>query len=173
MIRRKYRERLRHLFGLVALALLINLTLPNTNPVHAQVVSPDTSNSNAVITDTPPVATTETSTPPSLPTIPDKPFVVHSTMTVRASAYTSTVAECDSDPFTTASGAKVKDGIIAMNGIPFGTKIRIRGQGDKIYVVQDRMNAKWGNHRIDIWMPDRHQALEWGVRTVTIDIVSQ
>lgn len=94
-------------------------------------------------------------------------------MTVRASAYTSTVAECDSDPFTTASGAKVKDGIIAMNGIPFGTKIRIRGQGDKIYVVQDRMNAKWGNHRIDIWMPDRHQALEWGVRTVTIDIVSQ
>ena len=44
--------------------------------------------------------------------------------TVVMTAYSSTRDQPDGDPFTTASGAKVKDGIIAMNGVPFGTKLR-------------------------------------------------
>lgn len=171
MIRRKYRERLNHVFGLVLVALVINLTLPNTKIVKAQTVpTSDSGNSHSVIVQPP--ASRDQISLPTLPTVPDKPPVVKKTLVVRASAYTSTRAETDSDPFTTASGTKVKDGIIAMNGMPFGTKVRLpEAYGGKIFVVQDRMNAKWGTRRIDIWMPNRHQAIDWGVRTVKIEIV--
>lgn len=162
MIRRKYREHFRHVLGLAIVALLLNLTIPNTKPVKAEMLStPDV-----------PVAVTQPISLPALPTIVDKPVTVKKTMTVRASAYTSSRAETDNNPFTTASGTKVRDGIIAANGLPFGTKVRIREiNKDKIFVVQDRMNARWGNRKIDIWMVERHQALEWGVRTVTLEIV--
>ncbi len=163
MIRRKHREQLRHVLGLAALALLVNLTLPNTKPVNAQPTP----------VDQPAVTSVATQVLPSLPSVGDKPVKVTKTLTVRASAYTSSRAETDSDPFTTASGTKVRDGIIAANGLPFGTKVRIpQIDHDKIFVVQDRMNARWGNRKIDIWMTHRADALNWGVRTVTLEIVS-
>lgn len=94
-------------------------------------------------------------------------------MTVRATAYSSTVDQTDADPFTTASGQKVRSGIIAMNGLKFGTKVRIpQYYGDKVFVIQDRMAKRWGMSRIDIWMPTRADAIQWGIRTVTIEIVS-
>ncbi len=172
MFRRKHLKRLRHVFGLTAVALIMNLTFPNTKTVQAQSIpTPAKDHSHAVT-----ILPAESINPgplPSLPTVPDKPIMVKKTMTVRASAYTSSRAETDSDPFTTASGQKVRDGIIAANGLPFGTKVRLpRDYGNKIFTVTDRMNAKWGNQRIDIWMTDRHQALDWGVRTVTMEIVS-
>jgi len=94
-------------------------------------------------------------------------------MTVKATAYSSTVDQTDSDPFTTASGMKVKQGIIALNGVKFGTKVRIPQYfGNRVFVVQDRMHSRWGQSRIDIWMTTRAEALQWGIRTVTIEILS-
>jgi 3D (Asp-Asp-Asp) domain-containing protein len=87
-------------------------------------------------------------------------------------AYSSTPDQTDDSPFTTASNKQVRDGIIANNMLPFGTKIRIPElYGDKIFVVEDRMNKRMGNHRFDIWMPDRSSALKFGVKSVTIEVL--
>ena len=169
---RKQIKRLRRYLAVVTAALILNIIVPTT--AQAQTVSPSdsTGNSYSVLVQNQP---TEKQTSP-LTTLPEpttRPVVAKKTITVRASAYSSTVDQCDSDPFTTASGAKVRDGGIAMNGIPFGTKVRIPSHyGDKVFTVTDRMNARWGNQRIDIWMPTRHDAIQWGVRTVTLEILS-
>lgn len=48
-----------------------------------------------------------------------------------ASSYTPTVEECDADPFTTASGMRVRFGIVAVDPkvIPLGTKLYVSGYG--------------------------------------------
>lgn len=92
--------------------------------------------------------------------------------TIVMTAYSSTRDQTDGDPFTTASGQKVRDGIIAMNGVPFGTKVRIPEKfGDKVFVVQDRMSARYGSSRADIWMKTRHAAKQWGVKRVRVEIL--
>lgn len=93
------------------------------------------------------------------------------TMFVPTSAYTSDPRECDSTPFTTANGTRVRDGIVAANFLPFGTRIRIPEYfGDKVFEVHDRMNARYG-YRVDIWMVDKTEARVWGVRRVKIEIL--
>lgn len=170
---RKQIKRLRRYLKVVTAALILNIIVPTT--AQAQTVSPSdsTGNSHTVLVQNQP---TEKQTSPltTLPEPTEKPQPpIKKTLTVRASAYSSTVDQCDSDPFTTASGAKVRDGGIAMNGMPFGTKVRIPSHyGDKVFTVTDRMNARWGNQKIDIWMPTRHDAIQWGVRTVTLEILS-
>jgi len=87
-------------------------------------------------------------------------------------AYSSTPDQTDDSPFTTASNKQVRDGIVANNMLPFGTKIRIPSlYGDKVFVVEDRMNRKKSNYHIDIWMPDRQSALNFGVKTVEIEVL--
>jgi len=174
MFTRKHLKRFRRYLVLAVAALVLNVAFPTK--AHAQQpVAPleVVGISNAVI-DQPTQVEQPTVPLTTLPNVTDKPQPpVQKVMTVKASAYTSTVEECDSDPFTTASGQKVRDGGIAMNGIKFGTKIRIPSHyGDKVFTVTDRMNARWGNKKIDIWMPTRAAAINWGVRTVTIEILS-
>lgn len=101
------------------------------------------------------------------------------THTVRATGYSSTPDQTDSTPFTTASGTRVRDGIIAANiyfngrRIPFGTLVRIPEiYGDKIFVVEDRMNIRYKNN-IDIWFPERSLARTFGSKKVTIEIVEE
>lgn len=172
MFTRKKQLRLRRLLILSTAAVIANLMVPAT--AQAQVVSPSdtTEVSHAVIV--PPDPSPKPTVPlTNLPEAADKPVTVAKHLVVQASAYSSTVDQCDGDPFTTASGERVHDGTIAMNGIAFGTKIRIPDHyGDKIFTVTDRMNAKWGDQRIDIWMTTRDAAMQWGVRTVTIEILS-
>jgi len=83
-------------------------------------------------------------------------------------AYSSSVDETDEDPFTTASGTIVADGIIASNDLSFGTRVQFPTlYGDKTFVVADRMNARYnGTNRIDVWMDGKHQAIEFGVKEV-------
>ncbi len=89
---------------------------------------------------------------------------------MEVTAYSSTVDQCDSTPFITANGSHVKDGIVAANSLPFGTKVRIPGMyGDKIFSVEDRMNKKY-DHRLDIWMETRQEAKQFGVRYLQIEI---
>lgn len=87
-------------------------------------------------------------------------------------AYSSTVWETDEDPFITASGSIVKDGIVANNILPFGTKIRIPElYGDKIFVVEDRMHWEKSGYQLDIWFPDHWQAKNFGAKRTYVEIL--
>jgi 3D (Asp-Asp-Asp) domain-containing protein len=87
-------------------------------------------------------------------------------------AYSSTPDQTDSDPFVTASGKYVEDGIVANNMLPFGTKIRIPElYGDKIFEVQDRMHRRKSDYQFDIWFPERQLAVNFGVKTAEIEIL--
>lgn len=90
---------------------------------------------------------------------------------VPITAYSSTTDQTDNTPFTTARGTYVRDGIVAANFLPFGTKIKIPDLfGDKVFVVEDRMNRKH-SYKIDVWFPDRQSALEFGIKTAKIQII--
>ncbi|OGH92021.1 MAG: hypothetical protein A2534_01460 [Candidatus Magasanikbacteria bacterium RIFOXYD2_FULL_39_9] len=85
-------------------------------------------------------------------------------------AYTSTPGQTDDTPFIAASGKRVHDGMIAANGLPFGTQIVIPElYGDKVFVVEDRMNRRYGLGRMDIWLDTtRAEAMKFGVKRVEV-----
>ncbi len=174
MFTRKHLKRFRRYLVLAVVALVINVAFPTKVHAEQPVLTPEVVGISHTVVDQLTPSQEPTISLTTLPEATDKPETeILRIMTVRASAYTSTVAECDSDPFTTASGAKVYDGGIAMNGIKFGTKIRIPAYfGNKVFTVTDRMNARWGNKKIDIWMTNRTDAINWGVRSVTIEFLS-
>jgi len=87
-------------------------------------------------------------------------------------AYSSTPDQTDDTPFTTASGTEVRDGVIANNMLPIGTKIRIPElYGDKVFTVEDRMNRRKSNYHFDIWFPNRELAVNFGVKTAEIEVL--
>jgi 3D (Asp-Asp-Asp) domain-containing protein len=96
-------------------------------------------------------------------------------MTVRVTAYNAEVAQTDSSPCITANGynlceSEIED-TIATNFLEFGTKIKIPDIfGDKIFVVRDRMNARYGTGRMDIYMRDHQTAVNFSAKTVKIYI---
>lgn len=87
-------------------------------------------------------------------------------------AYTSTPGQTDDSPFIAASGKRVHDGMIAANGLPFGTRIKIPAvYGEKIFVVEDRMNSRYGYGRFDVWLDmSRAEARKFGVKRVAVEI---
>ena len=87
-------------------------------------------------------------------------------------AYSSTPDQTSGDPFITASGERVGDGVMAYNFLPFGTRVRFPDQyGDKVFVVQDRMAAYKSEYVADIWMETREAALQWGAPIVRMEIL--
>jgi len=91
---------------------------------------------------------------------------------VVATAYSSTVWETDDNPYLTAAGTQVRDGIIASNYLPFGTKVRLPEiYGDKVFVVEDRMNSKKGIYQIDIWFSSYWEAKEFGARRTYLEVL--
>ena len=112
------------------------------------------------------IATTVQPIPKSKEDRPDR--VVRAVIT----AYTSTVDQTDDDPFIAATGKRVHDGMIAANFLPFGTKIKIPSlYGDKIFVVEDRMNKRYGFGRMDIWLDtSRAEARKFGVKRLDVEI---
>ena len=108
----------------------------------------------------------------SLPVSPNKPREeAKRTVYLNITAYSSTRDQTDGDPLTTASGTQVRDGIIAANFLPIGTRVRIpEYYGDKIFIVEDRMNPRY-RYMADIWMPTREQAKEWGVHYTKLEIL--
>lgn len=87
---------------------------------------------------------------------------------VLVTGYSSTVDQCDADPFTTASGTRVHQGTLACpSQYPFGTQVVINGVGT--FVCEDRGGAITGNH-FDMWFSTRKQAKEWGKRYVMAEI---
>ena len=98
--------------------------------------------------------------------VPDK--VIKAVIT----AYTSTPDQTDDSPFIAASGKRVHDGMIAANGLPFGAKIKIPSvYGDKIFIVEDRMNRRYGFGRFDVWLDtSKSEARKFGVKRVEVEI---
>jgi len=94
------------------------------------------------------------------------------TIKVIVTAYSSTADQTDDTPFITASGKQVADGIVANNMLPIGTKIRIPDlYGDKVFVVEDRMNRRKSGYHFDIWFPERQLAVNFGVKTAEIEVL--
>jgi len=92
-----------------------------------------------------------------------------------ATAYNSEAAQCDSNPCITATGFNLcEHGIedtIAANFLKFGTKVRIPDlYGDRVFIVRDRMNSRYSD-RIDIWMLNKEEAKEFGVKVVKLEIL--
>ncbi len=91
---------------------------------------------------------------------------------VIVTAYSSTPWETWGDPFITASGSTVRKGIVANNLLPFGTELRLPEiYGEKIFVVEDRMNSRKGPYHVDIWFPSYSEAVNFGVKTTYIEIL--
>lgn len=91
---------------------------------------------------------------------------------VVVTAYSSTPWETDGNPFITAAGTQVREGIVANNLLAFGTKVRIPEIfGDKVFIVEDRMSWKKGNYHIDIWFPSYWEALNFGVQSTYIEVL--
>lgn len=92
-----------------------------------------------------------------------KPIMV---LSMEISAYSPTVAECDSDPMTTASGKRVYVGGIAadLRVLPFGSIVIIPGYHDGLpCTVIDTGGAIHGN-KLDVFMWSEQDAVNWGRR---------
>lgn len=63
--------------------------------------------------------------------------------------YNAEESQTDGNPYRTASGRIVKDGIVANNCLAFGTKIEVEGLG--VLEVQDRMNSRYGCNDFDVF----------------------
>lgn len=94
------------------------------------------------------------------------------TLTVTATAYT---ADCTGCSGITATGINLKNDrnkkVIAVdpNVIPLGTRVYVEGYGEAI--AGDTGGAIKGN-KIDIHVPTKDQAYQWGVRTVDVTILN-
>lgn len=86
-------------------------------------------------------------------------------------AYTSSSEECDDTPFITASGTRTRDGIVACNFLPFGTRVRIPELfGKRVFTVEDRMARRKSDY-VDVWVPEKEAALVLGKTRTTIEII--
>ncbi len=93
-------------------------------------------------------------------------FLMHIT------AYSSSVDETDSTPWITASGTRTRDGVVASNAFPLGTKVKIPELfGDKVLVIEDRMHQRFSD-RIDVWMPSKWRAIQFGKKQAEVEIVA-
>lgn len=89
-------------------------------------------------------------------------------LVVQATGYASSPYQTDASPCITAAGTVVRQGVVASNALPMGTLLDINGQP---FIVEDRMNARYGGNYLDIWFPATSQALEFGRRKLEITVV--
>ena len=96
---------------------------------------------------------------------------VTKTMYMNASAYTASCGGCSGK---TATGLDLRANpnlkVIAVdpNIIPIGTKVHVDGYGDAI--AADTGGAIHGN-KIDIFIPTESEAIQWGRKTVAVQIL--
>ncbi len=87
-------------------------------------------------------------------------------------AYSSTPDQTDDSPFTTSNGRHVYDGLVAVNWLPYGTRVRFPEiYGDKVFTVNDRMNERYGYGRVDVWLDKPiDEVRDFGVKYVKMEI---
>lgn len=94
----------------------------------------------------------------------------YKTITMKATAYTASCKGCSGK---TATGLNLKKNpsikAISVDPriIPLGSKVYVEGYGDAI--AADTGSAIRGN-KIDLFMPSKSKALNWGVRTVKVKV---
>ncbi|WP_374722772.1 3D domain-containing protein [Peribacillus tepidiphilus] len=99
-----------------------------------------------------------------------KPSGSYRVLKVTATAYT---ASCKSCSGITATGLNLKKNpnlkVISVDPrvIPLGSKVYVEGYGYAI--AADKGSAVRGN-KIDVFIPNKKRALQWGKRTVTVRI---
>jgi 3D (Asp-Asp-Asp) domain-containing protein len=148
----------------LAYILILGSILVNPNPVAANGLVVDPAYGSSVMR--------APAVQPSLNTLKpaDQAEARYTTERV-VTAYSSTVDQCDDTPFITANGTHVRDGIVAANWLKFGTRVRIPEMyGDKVFIVTDRMNPRFAD-RMDIWMAERSDAIKFGMRRLTIEVL--
>ena len=92
---------------------------------------------------------------------------------VIVTGYSSSIWETQGDPFITASGSRVEDGIVANNLLSFETEIRLPEIfGDKVFTVKDRMNSRKGYYHVDVWFPSREEALNFGAKLTEMEVLT-
>lgn len=89
---------------------------------------------------------------------------------VEATAYTPTVQETDSDPWTTASGMKSGLGIVAVDPaiIPLGSKLYVEGYG---YAIAGDTGGAIKGNRIDVFFYSHDEMISWGRRWVRVFVL--
>ena len=96
------------------------------------------------------------------------PYIV---VNASVSAYTASADECGNANGITASGKSVSRGMVAApQRLSFGTEVQIKGRR---YTVEDRGGAikvRNGVYHIDIFVPTKKEAFEWGRRKLKIRI---
>jgi 3D (Asp-Asp-Asp) domain-containing protein len=117
------------------------------------------------------VGTGATSTPPSVlrnHKIPPAPKVGRR-MRVETTAYSPREPGLD---FTTATGARAKRGVIAVDPrvIPLGTRVYVPGYG---YAVARDTGGAIKGKRVDLCFDTVAECIRWGRRSITIIIVDQ
>lgn len=156
---------LERLFNIGLIVVVVSVSMPNTSisaemgslPAPSEIPSAETNSKEKDYAFTLPKYT--------------KATVLREYAYVPMTAYTSRPEETDSTPFITADGSHVRDGIVAANFLPFGTKVRIPALfGDKVFEVHDRMNKRYP-YKMDFWMDDLGKARKFGVRYATIEVV--
>lgn len=94
----------------------------------------------------------------------------YKTITVKASAYTATCKGCSG---ITATGLNLKKNpsikAIAVDPkvIPLGSKVYVEGYG---YAVAADKGGRIKGNRIDVFMPSKAKAIQWGVKTVKVTV---
>ncbi|HTX86778.1 MAG TPA: hypothetical protein VMC41_01775 [Candidatus Nanoarchaeia archaeon] len=99
-------------------------------------------------------------------------YTVNATLT----AYNSDVGQTDDSPCITANGFDLckhgQEDTVAINGVKMGTKVRFPDLfGDRVFVVRDRMNARYDSNRVDVWMLSRADAKTFGVKTAKMEVL--
>lgn len=154
--------------GLAMVALVTHLLTPNLAQAAQtrKIVPTNLATIETVLKETPEMHLMY----PDLPS--KKP---NTTVAATISAYTSTPDQTDSTPFIAASGKRVHDGMIAANWLPFGTIVKIPSLfGDKEFIVEDRMNPRYGHGHMDIWFDGgKADARKFGVRHRIVEIYYQ
>ena len=99
--------------------------------------------------------------------VPAQAKARHRTVTMRATAY--------SGHGRTASGKQVRRGMVAADPrvLPLGTKVRLKNAGrySGVYRVEDT-GGKIHGRKIDIYMPSRDAAKQFGRQTVKVEVVT-
>lgn len=145
-------------FCVIKALLIVALMLKPHNVARGEKVYHDTSLQNRVYI---PETIEETSSNSEEEPLPYREVYCN------ISAYTAHSDETGRGDGITASGRKAQAGrTIAMDDVPFGTRVEINGH---IYIVEDRFGGGYTN-RIDIYMNAKEEAFQWGRRYLTVKI---
>ena len=102
---------------------------------------------------------------------------IKKTYKTNITSYNSEAGQTDDSPCITASGLDVckrnTEDIVATNDLPLHTKILIPEYfGERIFYVEDRMNVRYtGTGRVDIWMKNKTDSKQWGIKYTKIIVL--